>query len=54
MKSNIILSLFLVLIIYFIWKIFIYQESVYIRSTFDNNEYIIRGGKNKTENELLE
>lgn len=49
-----IILLFIILIVYFIWKIFIYQESIYVRSTFDNNEYIIRGGKNKSEDELLE
>lgn len=54
MKSDMIILLFIILIVYFIWKIFIYQESIYVRSTFDNNEYIIRGGKNKSEDELLE
>lgn len=49
-----IIYLFIILVVYFIWKIFIYQESIYVRSTFDNNEYIIRGGKNKSEDELLE
>lgn len=54
MKSQYLIYLFVILIVYFIWKIFIYEESIYVKSTFDNNEYIIRGGKNKNNDELLE
>lgn len=53
MDITLIVLLILVLS-YFIWKVFIYEESVYVKSTFDNNEYIIRGGKNKSQDELIE
>lgn len=38
------ISLFL-LVCYFIWKIFNEKETVYVKSTIDNREYIIRNGK---------
>lgn len=54
MKLDILFVLLVILITYFIWKIYLNDESVHVHSTFDNNEYIIRGGKNKEQFELLE
>lgn len=54
MKIQYLLIIFVILIIYFIWKIFISNEMIKVRATFDNNEYIIRGGQDKSQNELLE
>jgi hypothetical protein len=54
MKTIYILILFLILLVLILRVCFVYSESLYIESEIDNNTYLIRRGKNKTNEYLKE
>lgn len=46
MTRTILLILFIIIFVYFVFKIYITDETVYVKSKIDNKEYLIRNGKN--------
>jgi predicted metal-dependent hydrolase len=46
---TLLLILSFILLMYFIYKIFITDEDVYIKSTIDNRKYMIRNGNNNKD-----